>query len=183
MRESRTATATDIDRAAAWKFFAEGQQLTDQRTADSLRKAAERFERALPLWRKVGDQSGEAETLQELAGLYNNAGDNEKALKYLADALRLFQSASDPRGEALALTDTGSILSDLGDNEKALEHFRKLWEMNPDYTPAYFQAGMMLAKSGETETAREVLSQGVQAALRTNDLHAKNEIESALAEL
>ena len=46
----------------------------------------------------------------------------------------------------------------LGENEKALEHFRKLWEMNPDYTPAYFQAGMLLAKIGEKATAREVLS-------------------------
>jgi len=129
MRELRTATATDIDKAAAWKFFAEGQQLTDQRTADSLRKAAESFERALPMWRKVGDQSGEAETLQELAGLYNNAGDNEKALKYLADALRLFQSASDRRGEALALTDTGSIQSDLGENQKALEYLSRALEI------------------------------------------------------
>ena len=74
-------------------------------------------------------------------------------------------------------------LTKLGENEKALEHFRKLWEMNPDYIPAYFQAGMLLAKIGQKETAREVLSQGVQAAARTNDLHAKSEIESALAGL
>jgi len=74
-------------------------------------------------------------------------------------------------------------LSKNGDNEKALEHFRKLWEMNPDYTPAYFQAGILLARLGKTDTARQVLSQGVQAATRTNDQHAKSEIESALAEL
>jgi Flp pilus assembly protein TadD len=74
-------------------------------------------------------------------------------------------------------------LSKNGDTEKALEHFRKLWEMNPDYTPAYFQAGMLLAKTGQRDSAREVLSQGVQAAVRTNDLHAKSEIESAIAEL
>lgn len=74
-------------------------------------------------------------------------------------------------------------LSRLGENQKALEHFQKLWEINPDYTAAYFQAGMLLAKIGEKETAREVLSRGVQAASRTNDLHAKSEIESAIAEL
>ena len=74
-------------------------------------------------------------------------------------------------------------LSSLGESQKALEHFRKLWEINPDYTPAYFQAGMLLAKIGEKDSAREVLSQGVQAAIRTKDLHAKSEIESAILEL
>jgi Flp pilus assembly protein TadD len=74
-------------------------------------------------------------------------------------------------------------LTKLGENEKALKHFRMLWEMNPDYTAAYFQAGMLLAKIGQKETAREVLTQGVQAAARNNDLHAKSEIEAALGEL
>lgn len=71
----------------------------------------------------------------------------------------------------------------LGDNEKALENFRKLWEMNPDYTAAYFQAGKLLAKIGNKEMARQVLSEGIQAAVRGDDLHTKSEMEAVLADL
>ena len=34
---------------------------------------------------------------------------------------------------------------------KAMEHFRKLWELHPDYSAAYFQGAQVLAKTGETE--------------------------------
>jgi len=71
----------------------------------------------------------------------------------------------------------------LGDHSKALEHFRKLWEANPDYVGAYFQAGQLLLRMGRKDEARRVLSQGIAAAGRTGDLHAKSEMEAALAEL
>ena len=70
-----------------------------------------------------------------------------------------------------------------GENDKALENFRKLWELNPDYTAAYFQAGKLLAKVGNKDMARHVLSEGIQAATRSDDLHTKNEMEAALADL
>jgi tetratricopeptide (TPR) repeat protein len=71
----------------------------------------------------------------------------------------------------------------LGENDQALENFRVLWELNPDYTAAYFQAGKLLARIGETEKARQILQQGVQSAARTGDQHAKSEIEATLADL
>jgi tetratricopeptide (TPR) repeat protein len=71
----------------------------------------------------------------------------------------------------------------MGESDKALENFRKLWEMNPDYTAAYFQAGKLLAKVGNKDMARQVLSDGISAATRTKDLHTKSEMEAALAEL
>lgn len=71
----------------------------------------------------------------------------------------------------------------LGENDKALENFRRLWEMNPDYTAAYFQAGKLLAKIGNPAMARQVLADGIQAATRADDLHSKSEMEAAMAEL
>lgn len=71
----------------------------------------------------------------------------------------------------------------LGEHDKALENFRELWEMNPDYTAAYFQAGKLLAKTGNREMARQVLSEGIQAAARCQDQHTKSEMEAALADL
>ncbi len=71
----------------------------------------------------------------------------------------------------------------LGEAEKAIEQFRELWTLNPDYTAAYFQAGKLLAKTGQRELARQVLSEGVQSAARTGNLHAQSEIEAELAQL
>ena len=66
---------------------------------------------------------------------------------------------------------------------KAINHFRKLWEMHPDYAAAYFQAAQVLAKTGEREEARRVLTKGIEVASRSGDLHTKSEMEAALDEL
>ena len=71
----------------------------------------------------------------------------------------------------------------LGESDKALENFQKLWESNPNYVAAYFQAGKLLAKAGKTDAARQVLSDGIQAATRIQDQHAKSEMEAFLADL
>ena len=66
---------------------------------------------------------------------------------------------------------------------KAMDHFRKLWELHPDYAAAYFQAAQVLTKTGETEEARQVLTKGIEVASRGGDLHIKSEMEAALEEL
>ncbi len=66
---------------------------------------------------------------------------------------------------------------------KAMEHFRKLWELHPDYSAAYFQGAQVLVKTGETEEARQVLTKGIEVAGRGGDLHIKGEMEAALEEL
>jgi tetratricopeptide (TPR) repeat protein len=71
----------------------------------------------------------------------------------------------------------------LGDSEKALENFRKLWEVNPNYVAAYFQAGKVLATAGQIEQAREVLTSGIEAAVRIRDQHAQSEMQAFLSEL
>ena len=70
-----------------------------------------------------------------------------------------------------------------GETTKAVQEFRSLWEMNPDYIAAYFQAGKLLAQSGNPGAAREILLQGIEAAARTNNLHAKSEMEAEMEQL
>jgi Tfp pilus assembly protein PilF len=69
------------------------------------------------------------------------------------------------------------------DSEKALENFRLLMELNPDYVAAYYQSGRVLQKLGEVERAREMFTTGISASERVGDLHARSELEAALAEL
>ena len=67
--------------------------------------------------------------------------------------------------------------------DKAIEHFRKLSEVNPDYAPTYYQAGQLSAKMGRIEDARRYFEKGIEVTTRSGNLHAKSELEAALAQL
>jgi len=70
-----------------------------------------------------------------------------------------------------------------GDNDAALAEFAHLLKDNPDYTAGYFMAAQTLAKMGRVNEAREMLTRGVASAERTNNAHAKSEMEGMLAEI
>ena len=70
-----------------------------------------------------------------------------------------------------------------GDTERALQEFGKLIEVNPDYTAGYFMAAQTLAKSGRSEEARQMLTDGIASAARTGNAHAKSEMQAMLEEL
>ena len=70
-----------------------------------------------------------------------------------------------------------------GEDRKALENFRGLMESHPNYVAPYYQAGRLLQKMGEAQQAREIFQQGIAASTRAGDLHARSELEAALAEV
>src|SRR5207248_11264390 len=63
-----------------------------------------------------------------------------------------------------------------GDAETALAEFKRLIEMNPDYTAAYQMAGQTLLKSGRESEARTMLEAGIKADARTGNAHAQSEM-------
>jgi len=67
--------------------------------------------------------------------------------------------------------------------ESAWEHFEYLLKRHPDYSAAYYQAGMFLWKQGRREEAHKVLSQGIEVTRRQGKSHAQSELERALEEL
>ena len=73
--------------------------------------------------------------------------------------------------------------SQAGQTEEALQEFRKLLTAHPDYTAGYFMAAQTLAKADRTAEARTMLEQGVAAAQRTGNAHARSEMEAMLADL
>jgi predicted Zn-dependent protease len=70
-----------------------------------------------------------------------------------------------------------------GENDAALTEFATLLKNTPDYTAGYFMAAQTLAKMGQVEASREMLTNGIASAKRTNDAHAQSEMEAMLAEL
>ena len=67
-----------------------------------------------------------------------------------------------------------------GDLDTAMREFHALMAANPDYVPAYFHAGQTLERMGLLEEAREVYRNGLDAASRKGDHHARAEIQGAL---
>ena len=73
--------------------------------------------------------------------------------------------------------------SNAGQVEAALREFGALLADNPDYTAGYFMAAQMLAREGREEEARKLLRDGVAAAQRTHNQHARSEMEAMLQEM
>lgn len=67
--------------------------------------------------------------------------------------------------------------------ERAIEEYQRIFEINPDYQAAYYHAGQAYQKLGKKEDAKAAYQRGIETSLRTGDLHARSELEAALAEL
>lgn len=70
-----------------------------------------------------------------------------------------------------------------GDTRTALAEFSKLLETNPDYAPGYQMAAQTLMKAGRDGEARKMLQDGIACATRTQNQHARSEMEAMLDEL
>ena len=73
--------------------------------------------------------------------------------------------------------------SNSGDFARGLEEFKKLLTANPDYAAGYFMAAQTLVKAKRPEEAKTVLQDGIAAAQRKGDNHARSEMQAMLEEL
>jgi tetratricopeptide (TPR) repeat protein len=69
----------------------------------------------------------------------------------------------------------------LGEDEAANDNFKKLLETNPNYVAGYYQFAQFLARVGRLDEARKLLSDGVVVAQNAGDMHARDEMQAALA--
>jgi hypothetical protein len=89
--------------AAAHSAFAEGFELFQKGTAESLRAARQKFETAYELFREAGDKQGQAASLLALGRVAIDLGEKVIAIKQFEMALPLLQTLSDKLGEATGL--------------------------------------------------------------------------------
>ena len=67
-----------------------------------------------------------------------------------------------------------------GDSAQALEYLARVTQKDPNYCYAYYQRGLVHESQGDTEAARLAYREGLEAADRAGDAHARGEIEAAL---
>ena len=106
--QSETIVQADIE-AEAQKLFKEGFELFRQGTAESLRKAIERWEKAIPLSFQVENKLLQAGIILLTGNTYNDLGEKKKALDYYNQALPLYQAVGDRNAEATTLNNIGYV--------------------------------------------------------------------------
>jgi tetratricopeptide (TPR) repeat protein len=67
-----------------------------------------------------------------------------------------------------------------GEFEPAIQHFRQAIEVDPGYCYAYFHLGQTLAEMQQPDAARAAFREGIAAAERVGDAHAREELTAAL---
>ena len=68
-----------------------------------------------------------------------------------------------------------------GDVKSAVEYLDQVIQHDWGYCYAYHQKGQILESSGQTDAAKQAYRQGIDAASRKGDEHARQEIAAALA--
>jgi tetratricopeptide (TPR) repeat protein len=77
----------------------------------------------------------------------------------------------------------GMEYSSLGETDAAVAAFHELIAQKPDYANAYFMAAQTLSNADRKNEAQELLKQGIDAAKRSNNRHAADEMSAMLEEL
>jgi len=67
------------------------------------------------------------------------------------------------------------------DPQKAIEFLDRVIGVDPLYCYAYHQRGMIYESLGDLESAKRSYRDGMEAATRKGDAHARGEIEGALS--
>jgi len=97
------------------------------------------------------------------------------------DAFRAFVARSPD--DAFARYSLAMALRGAGRVAEAVEEFRETARRRPDYVPTYLMLGQALQGLGRDAEAAEAYELGIAAATRSNDNHARGELEQALAAL
>ena len=69
----------------------------------------------------------------------------------------------------------------LGQPDEAIAYLDRVIGVDPNYCYAYHQKGLVHESQGEMEAAKAVYRQGIEAAKRSGDAHAGEEIAAALS--
>lgn len=86
-----------------------------------LQKSFDHFNRALAIWKEVGDRAGQSLAHINLGYSFYDSGDIQNAAENYQRALTLRLEIDDRRGEALARTAIGGVYSLMGEKQQALD--------------------------------------------------------------
>ena len=108
---------------------AEADRLLDkgmeQSKVSQFREALQSWQRALTIYREIGDRQGEANSLHGLGIAYDKLGDYRKAIENHQQNLTIARKIGDRESEANSLGNLGTAYYNLGDYPKAIENYQQ----------------------------------------------------------
>ncbi|NES21763.1 MAG: tetratricopeptide repeat protein [Symploca sp. SIO3E6] len=167
MAQQPDDASTESNSSPAEQALAEGWELFQQGTAESLRQAIPKFEQAAILYRQAGDKPSEALSLLALGKVYDLLGEKQKALEFYNQALPLYRAVGDRGGEATTLNNLGAVYSDLGEKQKALEFYNQALPLSQAVGDRGGEAntlnnlGLVYSDLGEKQKALEFYNQAL----------------------
>ena len=94
------------------------------------------------------------------------------------EAFRAFVAKSPD--DAFARYSLAMALRSAGRADEAIAEFREIARRKPDYVATYLMLGQALEAAGRTDEAASAYEDGIAAATRVNDMHARSELSQAL---
>jgi len=149
------------------RLLQEGMAHSQEGSADSLRKAIELFEQALPLLRSADARSEEAYTLQNIGAVHHALGNNKIAFDYLQQSLLLSREIEDADRESFVLHHIGMVYAALGEQESALNYLQQAVRLRSsvggrrEVALVNISIGTVYSALGEQETALDYFRQAL----------------------
>ncbi len=101
------------------------QQGIQQFDISQYREALQSWQKALEIYRDIGDRNGEANSLNNLGNVYQSLGEYPKAIDFYQQSLAIFQEIGDRNGEAKSLNNLGNVYQSLGEYPKAIDFYQQ----------------------------------------------------------
>jgi tetratricopeptide (TPR) repeat protein len=124
----------------------------------------------------LGNESMQAAVLNNIAGIYKDKGELDKALGFYEESLRL---QTDGKEKAAIYHNIAGVYGQKGDYQKAMEYFQKAIETSERYGD-YHEASMMKLNLGNTyrkmkdyEKAEKYLLEGLEGLKKVGDKYGE----------
>jgi Tfp pilus assembly protein PilF len=93
---------------------------------------------------------------------------------------KLLQMLEKQPGDAFLLYGVALEYKKAGDYPKAIDYLERVLRVDGGYCYAYFQRGQVYEAMGDAESARTAYREGIAAATKKGDAHARDELQGAL---
>jgi len=142
-----TATAPDRKRLTAEALLVEVNEL-NKRRKENAPQVLEKLQRALPVWRELGERSWTAYSLYHLGNAYIDLNQFGKAAEYFEEALAITRGLKLRTSEARTLYGLGFVQSRLSRAEKAIEYFEQALALYRELKDRTWEGRTIVALSG-----------------------------------
>ncbi|MBK9315802.1 MAG: CHAT domain-containing protein [Acidobacteria bacterium] len=175
----RQSQPLDRMRIEAEQAVSKGELLRPNHTVEAKREAISQFERALGIWRTLGESYEEAVALYGLGLSHREIGENKTAANHFKRALTIMRLLGDRYGEAINQTGLAWSYLYLGATDKALDNFsqslRLRYAVNDRSGEALtlYGIGWAHANKGDPEKALDYFLQSLQLRRELGDRRAE----------